>query len=223
MNISIDHRPAYAIAKVRLEAGEAIRAESGAMLAMHDVTISTSSGGLFKAAKRKFFGGESFFLNEFHAGSNGGEVLLAPQLPGDVVQLNLDGRWTVQGSSYLAGDTSLDIDTNLQSLTKGFFSGEGLFMLGVRGRGALLLSSFGAIHEVEVNGEYIVDTGHIVAFEEGLDYRIRGMGNWMSTLFSGEGLVCRFQGRGRLLLQTRQPEAYGKRIGPLLPERREVR
>ena len=223
MDLSIDHRPAYATARVRLNAGEAIRAESGAMLAMQGVTISTSSGGLFKAAKRKLFGGESFFLNDFKADRDGGEVILAPQLPGDVVKLDIDGSWTVQGSSFLACEPGIEIDTRMQSLTKGFLSGEGLFVLGIRGRGALLLSSFGAIHEVRVDGEYVVDSGHIVAFDEGLDYRIRGMGNWMSTLFSGEGLVCRFRGRGRLLLQTRQPEAFGKRVGPLLPERREAR
>jgi uncharacterized protein (TIGR00266 family) len=66
------------------------------------------------------------------------------------------------------------------------------------------LSSFGAIYEVPVKGEYIVDTGHIVAFEKTLKFEITKPpgSSWLSAFLGGEGLVCRFKGNGRLFCQT---------------------
>ncbi len=219
MQISIEHRPAYALAICRLDTDEQMKAESGAMLSMSsNVGIQSSSGGVMKGLKRALLGGESFFQNTFTAEHAPGEVTFAPTLPGDIVHLPLNGEVVVQGTSYLASSPGIDVNTRFKGF-KGLFSGEGVFMLKVAGKGDLLLSAFGAIHEVEVDGEYVVDTGHIVAFESSLDFKIARVGGWAATFFSGEGLVCRYQGKGKLWLQTRHPHEFGSLIGPKLPPR----
>ncbi len=219
MQVEILHRPAYALAVVKLDAGEQVKAEAGAMVSMDThVKMETQSGGLGKGLKRMLLGGESFFQNTFTAEGQPGEVTFAPTLPGDIIHRAMDGEWIIQGSSYLASTPSIEIDSKFGGF-KGFFSGEGLFMLKATGKGDLIINSFGAIHEIDVDGEYIVDTGHIVAFESTLDYKINRVGGWKSTILSGEGLVCRFSGKGRLWIQTRNGSEFGKVLGPLLPEK----
>ena len=68
----------------------------------------------------------------------------------------------------------------------------------------------------EINGEFIVDTGHVVAFDPSLDYSISGMGNFKSTMLSGEGLVMRFKGSGKLYLQTRNVSSVASWLTPRL-------
>jgi len=89
------------------------------------------------------------------------------------------------------------------------------------GNGELLLTSFGGIYEVPVNGEYIVDTGHIVAFEKSLTFNIgKANPSWWGAFLGGEGLVCRFQGQGKVYCQTHNPGAFGQLVGPQLPPRK---
>ena len=71
-----------------------------------------------------------------------------------------------------------------------------------------------------VDGEYIVDTGHIVAFNETLNFTItKAGGSWMTAILGGEGLVCKFQGRGTVWCQSHNPSGFGQAIGPLLKAR----
>lgn len=221
MDIKIKHKPSYSLAVVNLEAGESISAESGAMLSMSsNISIKTSSGGIIEGFRRSLFGGESFFTNLFTAEKAPGEVCLAPALPGDILNIPLDGELIIQGTSYLASSPDIFLDTKYKGF-KGLFSSEGMFMLKAQGTGNLLINCFGAIHPIEVDGEYIVDTGHVVAFEPTIDYTVTRVGSWFSTFFSGEGLVSRFSGKGKLWIQSRNPDAYGKHVGNLLPPRRQ--
>ena len=125
----------------------------------------------------------------------------------------------VQASSYLASESDVDIDLGFQGF-RSLFSGESIFWLDISGKGSLLLSSFGAIYEITVNGEYIVDTGHIVAFEKSLTFDIKKAGaSWVGAFLGGEGLVCRFKGQGRIFCQTHNPGAFGRVVGSKLPSR----
>jgi uncharacterized protein (TIGR00266 family) len=226
MNVEILHRPSYAIADVHLNQGESITAEGGAMVSMTpgvSVTTSTFSrgggaGALLKGLKR-LLTGESFFLNKFTAGQ-AGHVSLAPTLIGDIEQVDLDGskNLIVQSTSYLAATEGLDMDTKFGGL-KGFFSGEALFWIKFSGQGKLLLSSFGGIFQIDVDGSFICDTGHIVAYEDTLDYKVRKVGGWKATILSGEGLVCEFSGKGRLYMQTHNAPGFGQFLGGKLPPR----
>jgi uncharacterized protein (TIGR00266 family) len=225
MNIDIKYNPSYAMALVQLADGEQIQAEGGAMMSMSpNVSIethrATKKGGLLKSLKAAFLGGESFWMNTFTARGGGGEVALAPTLPGDLKLIQCAGTVFVQSSSYLAGSPALEIDTKFQGM-KGFFSGESLFFLKVSGNGPLLISSYGGIEEIQVQGEIIVDTGHIVGFQEGLEYQIRKLGGWKSFFLGGEGLVCHFRGSGRLWVQSRNIPAFTKWLSEKLPPKQQ--
>ncbi len=225
MNIDIKYNPSYSLAVVSLQSSEKIQSEGGAMVSKStNVTIQTqrsSAGkGIMKSLKTAFLGGESFWMNTFTAENGAGEVTLAPTLPGDVKLINVEKTIYIQSSSYLAGSPLLDIDTKFQGL-RGFFSGESLFFLKVSGQGPLLISSYGAIEEIQVNGSLIVDTGHIVAFEEGLGYEIRKLGGWKSFFLGGEGLVCHFSGNGKIWIQSRNVPALSKWLRDKLPPKKQ--
>ncbi len=162
--------------------------------------------------------GESLFLSTFRSGGGQGEVYLAPKLMGDILPYQLTSTGlVVQSTSYLASTPSVDVDLGFQGL-KSFFSGESIFWLNLSGSGLVLLSSFGAIYDVAVNGEYIVDTGDIVAFEKSLSFSITKAGSsWLGAFLGSEGLVYRFKGQGQIFCQTHNPGAFGSLVGGQLP------
>ncbi|MBO9369620.1 MAG: TIGR00266 family protein [Chloroflexi bacterium] len=208
---------------IRLGPNEEIRVESGAMVSMSQgVTVETkAAGGILKSLARSVLAGESFFQNTFRAPAGGGEVTVAPALPGDLFVLELRNEsLLVQSGSYVASETGINLDTKWGG-AKTFFASEGLIMLRASGTGKLLLSSFGAIHEVnlEAGQTYTVDTGHLVAFSEGIGFKVRRVGGLKSTIFSGEGLVVDLTGPGRVLLQTRSTDAFLSWLIPKLPKR----
>lgn len=205
MQAEIEGGPAFAFAEVSVPPGGAVRLEGGAMATTRgDVEVSTSTQGGFMRGLRRSLGGESFFVNDFTSKS-GGSVGVAPVLPGDMVQVQIaDQPLLVQSGSWVASDTTVDVDSKWGG-SKGFFSGAGLVLLRCSGHGDLLLAAFGGIRHLPLGaGEQItIDTGHIVAFDQSVDYRVRKAGNWKTTLLSGEGLVTDFSGPGRVWLQTR--------------------
>lgn len=222
MQIEVAHRPSYAVGMVKLDAGESLKAESGAMVSMSsNVTIETKAqGGLLKGLKRSILGGESFFINTFTAADGPGEIMVAPSLPGDVSAHTLSGETLiVQSGSYLASSLDLEVETGWGG-AKTFFSGEGLFMLKISGSGQLIISSYGAIQELELQAgqTYTVDTSHVVAFDATMGYEVKKIGGLKSTFFSGEGLVVQLTGPGKAYLQTRSPGAFLDWLIPLLPK-----
>jgi len=224
MKIDIEYSPAYAMARVLLDQGESAKGEAGAMMAMTpSVDISTSTqGGIMKGLKRSVLGGESFFMNTFTATGPDAEVVFAPALPGDIVQWSLSSQTVyLQSGSYLASSMGIDIDSKWGG-AKTFFSKEGLFMLKCTGSGDLLVSSYGAIVTVDLapGQTYVVDTGHMVGWQEGVTYEVKKVGNWKSTMLGGEGLVVRLTGPGRVYVQTRSPENFIAWLTPKLPTQR---
>jgi uncharacterized protein (TIGR00266 family) len=222
MRTEILYQPAYALCKITLGRGEKVRAEAGVMVSMAGVNVETAAtGGLLKSLSRSVLGGESFFQNTFTAEMEGAELTVAPDLPGDITTLQLNNQeYIVQSGSYLASDLSVSVDTKWGG-ARSFFGGEGLIMLRCAGNGTLVLSSYGAIHRVSIpaGATYTVDTGHIVAFTGGTQYRVRKVGSWKSTIFGGEGLVVDFAGPTDLLMQTRSPESFLGWLIPQLPNR----
>src|SRR4051794_39519684 len=218
MKVEVLYQPAYSVARVTLANGEPVRAESGAMVAMdsHIQIQTAATGGFLKSISRSVLGGESFFQNTFTSGADGGQIFFAPDLPGDIITHDLAGTdMLVQSGSYLASDINIQVDSKWGG-AKTFFGGEGLFMLKCSGQGTLIISSFGAIHKatLEAGQRYTVDTGHIVAFPTSMQYSLRKVGSWKSTIFGGEGIVVDFTGPGDVYLQTRSPESF---LGWLIP------
>ncbi len=204
----LDGKPDYAFLTVTIPAGRTLKVEAAAMATLDtNVKMKTKLGGGF----RRFLGGESLFINEFTAENGPGEIGIAPSAPGDVEHVHLDNQTIfLQSSGYLASDPAVLIETKWQGFTKGFFSGENLFLVKASGSGDLWFNTYGGMLCVEVDGEYVVDTGHMVAFTEGLDYRVSKVGGYKSLFLSGEGLVCRFTGKGRIWIQTRQVPRFAR-------------
>lgn len=199
----IEGRPDYAFLTVQIPANQTLKVEASAMATMdtHLVMKTKLRGGL-----GRFLTGESIFVNEFTAENGQAEIGIAPGAPGDLAHVFLRGSSDViylQNSAFVACDPRVNLETKWQGLVKGFFSGESLFLIRASGEGDLWFNTYGGLIELDVDGEYVVDTGNIVAFTEGLDYSISKVGGYKSLFFSGEGLVCRFRGKGRVWIQTR--------------------
>src|SRR5262245_52949372 len=219
MRYEILDAPNFGLLKLTLNTGDKIVAESGALVAMGSaVHVETKMrGGLLAAAKRKLLGGESLFQNTFTAQAPAQELYLAPPVEGDLVRRELGRGETffLQSGNYLAhvGD-ELVLDTKWGGV-RSFFGGVGFFMLKVVGPCTVYYASYGAIHEVPIGaGGYTCDTGHIVGFTEGLEYRVRPFGGFKGLFFSGEGLVCDFEGRGSLYVQTRKAPSLASFLHP---------
>jgi uncharacterized protein (TIGR00266 family) len=222
MKVEILYRPSYSVAQVFLDRNEKIDVEAGAMLAMSaDMEIKTEArGGFLKSISRSMFGGESFFMNTYTGARDGDRIFLAPPLPGDVSVIEMTGQsLLVQSGSYLASSEGVQVDTKWSG-AKTFFGSEGLIMLRLSGTGTLIVSSYGAIHPLELAaGErFIVDTGHLVTFEEQVGYDIKKVAGWKSTLFSGEGLVAELTGPGEVNLQSRSQDSFLSWLIPRLPK-----
>lgn len=221
MEIEIVHRPSYSLAVAKLTPNERIRAEAGAMVSMSGgVSVETKAeGGILKSLGRAVLGGESFFQNFFVAPAQGGEVTLAPELPGDMMLIELRGqRLMIQSGSYVASEDGVELTTRVS--VKAFMSAEGLSMLEASGNGKLVVSSYGAIVErsIPTGEKYVVDTSHLVAFDANMGVTPKTVGGFKSTLFSGEGLVVELTGPGMVYMQTRSPQALINWIIPQLPK-----
>ena len=213
---------AFACARVELGPDQAIRAEAGAMVGMSaNVELDARMQGGLMGAFKRMVTRESLFVSTFTARGGAGEVLLAPAVPGDVAAVDVGGRTLlVQSSSWLAGEVDLAVDTEFAGF-RGLFSGEGLFFIRVSGRGTVLLSSYGAIvrRALPPGARYVVDTGHVVAFEAQMPYHLRkaARSGWLRSFLSGESLVAEFTGPGEVWLQTRNLASLAGALFPLFP------
>lgn len=221
LTVSIEHGSAFALAVISLQPEQSVQTESGAMVSMSpNVELqSKMQGGLMGAFKRAVVG-ESAFISTFTAHGGPGELTLAPSCVGDIISLTLNNQaYFVQGGSYLACSPTITIDTKFGG-GKSFFSGEGLFLIGASGSGTLLVSSFGAIRKKTLapGEQYIVDTGHIVAFESTIQYQLeKAAAGFFRSMTSGEGIVARYIGPGDIYIQTRSLEAFAGVLRPFFP------
>jgi len=220
----VEHNPAYASLVLDVPANETVMVEASAMAAMDSglQMKSKMKGGLMKGIGR-MLGGESLFINEFTAQGKQGELYISPGVPGDVKHYYVSSKCSlmVQSSGFVACSPEIEIDTKFQGF-KGFFSGESLFLLKATGDGDFWFSSYGAIIEIPIEGDYVVDTGYIVAFEDTLNYSVENIGglsfkSLKTGLFGGEGLVCRFSGEGRLWIQSHNIAPLINFLNPFRP------
>lgn len=171
----------------------------------------------FIALIRKIVGGETFFVNHFSS-PQGGWVWLAPALSGSVQHIPLQGQAMMFSTgAFLASAGNVNLRLRFGGL-RALLAKEGAFFLEASGQGDLWVNSYGAIDEVYCNGSYVVDNGHIVGFDSGLTFKIRSAGGGALGFFaSGEGLVCEFQGQGKILIQSRNLGALVGWLTPMMP------
>lgn len=216
MEHEIIHRGLNELVLVRLSKGEWLKAEAGALVAKSDsIHIEgTTDGGAVKALKRSLLGGERFFFQTLRAIA-GGEVLIAPAAPGEIIAVTLqkDEPLHLEGGSFLAALNEVNLDTRVQSNSKALLTGTGLFSLQATGTGTVLFSAFGGAHELHIpaDEEYLVDSGHIIAWSAPTLYTVeKASATWLASATSGELTICRFKGPAHIYLQTRNPYAFGQ-------------
>jgi uncharacterized protein (TIGR00266 family) len=200
----IRNKPAFANLHVTLEAGDQIVADADAMASMSaNVDIKTKwNGGAVKAILRRIFGGESMFVNVFSTPSSG-EVVLTQPFPGDIICLDLNNTTMyLQPGAFIACEPSVKLGMGWAGI-KMLIAREGLFRLKVSGTGKVWIGAYGGIFQREINDEFIVDSGHLIAYEPTIGIRIGMAGGLISSLMSGEGLVTRVTGPGQIYMQSR--------------------
>ncbi|MGH9155942.1 MAG: TIGR00266 family protein [Acidimicrobiales bacterium] len=221
MKVDIRHDPSFAVARAHLGPGEAIRAESGSMMATSEgVEIEARmQGGMMRSVGRGLLGGESLFMTTFTAAHQGGWVDVAASLPGDlaVVDITPESPLFISRGCWLFSATGVDLDTKWGGF-KNLFGGEGGFLLRATGRGQCAISSYGAMDVVSLAaGErFVLDTGHLIAYEPTVQFTTRraAQGRTVQSMKSGEGFVFEFAGPGDVITQSRNPGAFlgvGKR------------
>ena len=206
----------------KLDQGETITAESGAMTYM-DPTIEIRTRkrekSLLGSIGLKLIGGQSFWVNDYTATKGPGEIALVAAPVGDIDRLDVaPGKgYIIQKSAYIASTPNIDLDVKWEGFTKGLF-GQGLFMLKATGNGPLFINTFGAIdvHTLQAGQTLIVDNFHLVGFSDSCSYRVTRLGGLKETLLSGEGLVTQITGPGDVYIQTKNLQEFIEWLWTLL-------
>lgn len=208
------------IVSVQLDPQETVIAEAGAMNWM-DRGIAFESkmgdgsnpdkgmfGKLLDVGKRALTG-ESLFMTHFtNTGSGKKEVAFAAPYPGSIIPVNLSdvgGEILCQKDAFLCAAKGTEVSIAFtKKFGAGFFGGEGFILQKLRGDGLAFLHAGGTVVKKELNNEsLLIDTGCIVAFDQGLDYSIERAGNLKSMFFGGEGLfLATVEGTGTVYLQS---------------------
>jgi uncharacterized protein (TIGR00266 family) len=219
MKTQINGAPSFAHVHVDLEPGESIIAESDAMSSMStEIEMKTRfNGGFIKGLLKKFLGDESLFINEFSNPTNSTQrITIVQATPGDIREVNLNNETIcLQPGAFIAITPGLKLGIRYAGIAS-FIAREGLFKLEVSGTGKLFFGAYGGIVEKQVDGEYIVDSGHLVAYEPQMKLSLKLAGGLISSFTSGEGIVTKVQGKGKIILQTRSIEGLASWINPYL-------
>ncbi|MBL8485320.1 MAG: TIGR00266 family protein [Rhodocyclaceae bacterium] len=207
---------------VALRKGESISCESDAMVMMEDTLDLTGrmQGGLMQAVMRRFANGESFFQQHIQAVRGDGDCLLSPNLPGAMEVLDIGAvQYCVADESYVAATDGVQVTAQMQNIGTALFGGTGGFFIGrSSGSGQLVVSGFGSIFSLEVTPakNVIIDNGHIVAWDSSLRHEVAAttsssqglLGNLVNSVKSGEGIVLKFSGRGRVIVCSRNRSGF---------------
>jgi uncharacterized protein (TIGR00266 family) len=224
MECEIKYRPAYSMVVIKLNPDESIVGESGAMTYMSSSIEARTRArkGIIGSLGLKLFGGQSFWINDYVAVGQPGEIGFVSAPIGDIEKLDLDGKkgYIIRKESYVASSSSVDLDLQWEGFTRGLF-GQGLFMMKVHGTGDLFINTFGAIdrHDLKGGESLIVDNFHLVAFSDACNYTVEKFGGLKETILGGEGLVTRITGPGEIYLQTKNPREFADWLWTLLEPR----
>jgi uncharacterized protein (TIGR00266 family) len=137
-----------------------------------------------------------------------------------VIDISPDKPIKVQSGGYIASTVDVEIETKWSG-SKTFFAKEGAIMLRISGKGQLVIASYGAIDTWTLGpGErFTIDTGHLVTMTEDIGFDVKKVGNWKSTMLSGEGLVVDLTGPGTFTTQSRSQESFVQWLIPKLPSK----
>ncbi|RKF58447.1 Uncharacterized protein OnM2_067050 [Erysiphe neolycopersici] len=204
----ISHRDTNSILTIQLAALCPLTVKPGAMISM---SSSVTLKGAINFSMKKLIARGHMSSSTF---TGPGEVVLAPPNLGDIstISMSADQPWFLARDAFLACTQDIIKDYKRQGMVKAIFSGEGLFVYKISGNGLIFMSSFGAIIRKDLaDGEkYIIDNGHLLAWNMKYILERVSSGGIISNLSSGEGLVCTFTGPGTVFLRSRSPAEFGR-------------
>ena len=211
---------------VVLDKGESIFAERNAMVSMDSTLALTgrAKGGLFSALSRKVLNDESFFQQKIEAVDGPGEVLLTPTLPGDVAVLQTGERqYMIADGAYLASTEDVELNAKTQGIGRALLGNSGgFFVIRTGGTGEVAVSGFGSMRAIDLDGSrsVYVDNGHLVAW----DTAKQGFfGKIFHSQTSGEGIVLKFSGQGRLYVCSRNRGGFVDWLFSQMPQEKMVK
>lgn len=217
MKVEILNQPNTAIAHIQLAIDEEIVAQAGSVMIMsNQLKINTiMQRGSEKIADNKKNNAKNtskekfLFLNSFKAKETEGEIYLAPPLIGEIfVHTMSKYKLIVRINSYLASSSKIEIFSGFDKF-KSLFSNESNSWLSLVGEGTVLISAFGRVTEVDVEGEYIINLENVIAFENSLNFKlIPSQSIWFQSLIGNKENLCHFNGKGKVICQTHRTKAF---------------
>lgn len=217
MKYEIRYKPAFAAIFFTLNPGESVTAEAGAMTSMDSqLSMRTEfSGGLIPALLKKFLGGESLFVNVFTNETQQPLTLTLTQSTiGDIERINLSqSEICFQPGAYIANTSGVKMGVQWAGIAS-WIAGEGLFKLKLTGKGRVFFGAYGGITKKLIKGEFVVDSGHLVAYEPQMKMSVGLTSGLVGSVTSGEGLVNRISGQGEIYLQSRSVGGLVKYLRP---------
>ncbi|MFW7386048.1 TIGR00266 family protein [Vagococcus fluvialis] len=228
MKYTLTAGTAFPLVEVTLDKGEEIKIEHGSMVYHHgQISLEgkmnsngkSGVGGFFNAVGRSMTSGESFYISHATSNEDGSKIAIAPGTIGAIRELIVGKtHWRLNTGVFLACDDTVSYNMVKQSVGKALFAGTGgLFVMESLGHGSLLVSSYGDIVELDLDGskDFIIDNTHVVAWEDSLNYSIE-VASGMFGFKTGEGLVNRFTGSGKVLIQTRNIQSLAGILSPFM-------
>ena len=230
MQYELQGSSTFPIAVLQLGTGQRVQIESGAMI-YHNGNIKLEGkmnsngksglGGLMSAIGRSVTSGESFFITTAEGTADDGQLAIAPGNPGRIEELTLDAthQWRLNTGAFLAADSTASYSMIRQKTSGALFGGTGgFFIMESQGTGTMLVSAFGDLLPLDLDGshDFVIDNNHVVAWSSDLDYDIEAASGVVGFT-TGEGLVTRFHGQGRVYIQTRNIEALADMVKPFMP------
>lgn len=215
------------VVEVSLNKGETMYTQSGGMAYQTEgISMKTNArGGIMKSIGRAF-AGESMFMANYSAETDGATVAFATTIPGNIVPFDLSkspNGITIQKGAFLCAEST--VDTKLafsKRFSSGLFGGEGFVLQKATGNGMLFLEVDGdAIEKELAPGEVLkVDTGNVVAFESSVSYEVETIKGFGNIFLGGEGLfLTRLVGPGKIILQSQNFNDFAGRIISMIPRK----
>jgi uncharacterized protein (TIGR00266 family) len=207
---------------VSMTRGETIYCESGAMVMM-EANLDLKGkmqGGIGAAIMRRFANGESFFQQHIEAVRGDGDCLLSPAMPGAMQVIDVGARnYILSDGAFVAASQKVDLKVRTQSIGNALFANSGgFFVTETSGNGQVVVSGFGSMSElvVEQGKDITIDNSHVVCWDSSLRYEISittgqsggFIGNLINSQTSGEGMVLKFSGNGKVYVCSRNRDQF---------------
>lgn len=226
MNYEIQGNP-YPVAIVRLENGESVVCQKGAMTWMTpNMVMQTTGGGSIGRMFSRAISGESMFQNVYTAQGGEGLIALGCSVPGEIMPIEITPMQTIiaQKSAFLASSQSVNYELFFQKkFSTGFFGGEGFIMQKFSGSGMLFLEIDGSVisYTLAPNQSLLIDTGYLAAMDGTCSIEIETVKGISNALLGGEGFFnTKVTGPGRIWLQTMPISQMASSIFRYIPSKR---